>query len=148
MGDLQLTRTHEIVEQLRTPGGDIRVSQDPTIAAHQLAVERDRINANAYLTPAAKRFRIRYIERSFAGAQYGQTLGWPARIAWAIATIPLDIAWSLYNFPDILQYGLLGGLGGSGGGGGADGRGLQGGQDNSDQSAIEDDPEEPGPRRL
>lgn len=87
----------------------IHVSRNHQIAAQQLAIERHNINANPSLTPEAKDWHIRIVERAFANAQYGQTLSLPARIAWAIATIPADLAWGFYNFPDILRFGMLGG---------------------------------------
>lgn len=91
---------------------DLHVSHNPTIAAQQLATQRENINANPYVTPEAKEWQIRYLERDFANAMYGQTLSWPARLVWALASIPASLAWSIYNFPDVLRYGMLGGHGG------------------------------------
>ena len=90
---------------------DLQVSHNPAIAVQQLALQREKINANASLTPDAKEWHIRSVERAFADAMYGQTLSWPARIIWTIGSIPASLAWSLYNFRDILRYGMLGGNG-------------------------------------
>ena len=91
---------------------NLQISRNSVVAAQQLAAQRENINANPSLTPEAKEWQIRYLERAFADARYGQTLSWPARIAWAIGTLPASFAWALCNFPDILRYGVLGGNGG------------------------------------
>lgn len=72
--------------------GNIQVFHDPATAAQQLAVQRENINANSYLTQEAKGWHICYYEWAFADVQYGQTLAWPVRTAWAICTMPASLA--------------------------------------------------------
>ena len=95
--------------QLITPGGNVIVSRDPAIAARQLAIERDRINLSPSLTPAAKRWRIQYTERSYEMCQYSHTLSWQMRLAWTIICFPIEIARAFFDMPNILLYGMLGG---------------------------------------
>ncbi len=84
------------------------VSPDPTIAAQQLVVERDKIRLNDYLRPEAKEWHIR---RFFAAAQYSHTLSPLARIAWILVSLPAIFVRNFYDMPNILQYGLYGGHG-------------------------------------
>lgn len=91
----------------------LQISTNTTIAAQQLATSRENIRTNDNLTAEAKEWHTRYLERCFADAQYGQTLSWPARVVWAVGSIPASLVWNLVHFPDILRYGVLGGHGGA-----------------------------------
>ena len=89
----------------------ITISTDTTIAAQQLAAERDKIWLNDHLCPEAKEWHIRRLDKDFAAAQYSQTLSPPARIAWILVSLPAIFVRNLYDMPNILQYGLSGGHG-------------------------------------
>ena len=60
------------ITHTRRAMNDIQVSSNPSIAAQQLASERASINAYPYLTPETKGWRIRYVERAFADARFGE----------------------------------------------------------------------------
>ena len=89
----------------------IAVSPNATIAAQQLATERDKIRLNTHLRPDAKEWHIKRLEKAFADAQYGQTLSPPARLGWVLVSLPLIVLRNLYDMPNILQYGVYGGHG-------------------------------------
>ncbi|KAI9771380.1 MAG: hypothetical protein M1835_006448 [Candelina submexicana] len=116
---------------------DVLVSPDSTIAAQQLATEQAKIRENEWLTPDAKAWHMRRLERAFADAQHSHTLSRPARIIWIILSLPAVLLDIVSDLPNIIQYGLYGGRGF---GHGQDARGQGHLQHTAPLAIIEDRP--------